>query len=79
MFTNALIELLGWCGAAAILAAYALNGFGFFHSQSLPYLLLNLGGSLGIIVVSFRKKAYQPAALNIVWLAIAAVGIVRAL
>ena len=36
-------------------------------------------GAIGIIIVSFKKKAYQPAALNVVWLVIAAIAIIKSL
>jgi hypothetical protein len=74
---NGLIEILGWYGAAAILAAYGLVSFEVISSDSLAYQLLNLTGALGIVSVSITKKAKQPAVLNIVWALIAAVAIVE--
>ncbi len=69
------IELIGWYGACAVLAAYGLSNFGVIPTTSMLYQLLNLTGSFGIIVVSLKKKAYQPIALNIVWMFIALVAI----
>lgn len=74
-----LLESVGWLGASAIMLAYALNSFGLLAAGHLPYLLLNLFGSAGIVAVSLKKKAFQPAALNIVWLGIAGIAILRAL
>ncbi|WKZ29625.1 MAG: hypothetical protein QY323_02745 [Patescibacteria group bacterium] len=73
------IELIGWYGAFAILLAYALASFGILETRGVPYQLLNLFGAFGIILVSIKKKAYQPAALNVVWLCIAAIALILAL
>lgn len=73
------IELIGWYGAFAVLLAYALASFGMIATKGLPYQFLNLTGSFGIIVVSFRKKAYQPIALNIIWMLIALIAILSSL
>jgi hypothetical protein len=72
-----LIELFGWYGTVAIIGAYALLSFSVISSNSLLYQILNLTGAVGIVVVSLTKKAYQPAALNIVWTLIAAVAIFK--
>lgn len=73
------IELIGWYGAFAVLLAYTLVTFGAIATKSTLYLLLNLTGSFSIIVVSFRKKAYQPIALNFVWMLIALVALLSSL
>lgn len=70
-----LIEAFGWYGVLAMLGAYALLNFGMLPYTSIWYQLLNFTAALGIIVVSVYKQAYQPAALNFAWLAIAAIGI----
>ena len=66
-----LIELFGWYGTIAIVGAYALSSFLIIKPDSLIYQLLNLTGALGIVGVSFFKKAYQPGVLNIIWSIIA--------
>lgn len=71
------IEILGWYGAAAILVAYALVSFGALSSASVWYQILNASGALGIVVVSFSKKTYQPGVLNAIWLVIALFALVR--
>lgn len=76
---NVFIELLGWYGAAAIIVAYALSSFSVIETHDAFYQFMNVTGALGIIIVSFKKKAYQPAALNIVWLVIAAIAIIKSL
>lgn len=72
-----LIELLGWYGAVAILSAYALISFSLIEPNSLWYHLLNLTGAIGLCILSFHKKAYQPATLNIIWITIALIAIVN--
>jgi hypothetical protein len=70
-----LIELLGWYGAAAILAAYVLVSFAVLQPDGLTYQLLNGTGAVGIVIVSLHKRNYQPAALNAVWAVVAVVAI----
>ncbi|MGYP001571474776 len=71
------IEIYGWYGALAIIAAYALVSFSLIQPTSLTYQTLNVTGALGIALVSFYKKAYQPGILNMVWAIIAVVAITK--
>ncbi len=64
-------EIFGWYGTFAIVLAYALVSFGIISSLSFIYQILNGTGALGIVYISFKKKAYQPGVLNIVWAVIA--------
>lgn len=68
---NKFIELFGWYGTIAIPVAYALLSFSILQPTDIAYQLLNGTGALGIVLVSFRKRAYQPGVLNIVWTLIA--------
>ena len=68
-------EIAGWYGTFAILGAYALVSFSYVSASSILYQLLNLTGALGIVVVSLRRKVYQPAVLNIFWALIALLAI----
>lgn len=70
-------ELFGWYGTIAIVGAYAMVSFGTLDSNSLTYQLLNLTGSLGIVILSAQKQAYQPAVLNAVWCVIGAIAIIN--
>jgi len=70
-------ELFGWYGTLAIVLAYALVSFGVLAPTNLWYQILNGTGALGIVYISFRKKAYQPGVLNSVWTVIAILAIVR--
>lgn len=69
---NKLIGIYGWVGVVTVFGAYLLISFGVIASRSLAYQLLNLFGSLGILIEAFSKKDYQPAILNLIW-ALAAV------
>jgi hypothetical protein len=73
------IEVIGWYGTIAIVGSYALSSFGFVKPSDLFYQILNFTGAIGIVIISFYKKAYQPGVLNLVWTVIALVAIVRAL
>jgi hypothetical protein len=79
MKSSTLTEVLGWYGVAAILAAYAAISFEWIAAQNPIYLFLNLTGSFGIAVDAFAQKNWQPVVLNIVWMIIATIGIVRAI
>ena len=57
-------------GTAAILAAYFLVSFGF-AGDLVIYQILNLTGSTALAIIGFMKKAWQPAALEVAWAAIA--------
>ena len=72
-------EIIGWYGTAVIVSAYALLSFGVLASDSSIYQLLNASGAIGIVYISFKKKAYQPGVLNIIWTIIAVVAIIRIL
>ena len=67
---NKLFETIGWVGMAMILTAYALANFHILSVDSITYQLLNIIGSLGIILVSYLRRNYQPMVLNIVWIII---------
>jgi len=71
------IELVGWYGTVSIVGAYALLSFDVFSSGNILYQLLNLTGAISIVLVSFTKKAYQPAVLNVVWSLIAILAILQ--
>ncbi|MFA6105456.1 MAG: hypothetical protein WC725_02535 [Patescibacteria group bacterium] len=75
--TKNISEIIGWYGTAAILLAYALLSFGVLSSNNIFYQLLNITGALGLVIISFRKKTYQPGILNIIWSIIAAIAIIK--
>ena len=64
------VEIVGWLGAALILAAYALLSMGKLHGRSAIYQWMNVVGSFGFVVNSGSNGAYPSAALNVVWMGI---------
>ena len=76
---NLLVEIVGWYGAIALIGAYALVSFALVEPAGIPYQLLNVTGSVGIVVVSLHKRNYQPMTLNIFWAGIAVVSLMRLL
>ncbi len=70
-------EAAGWIGVLAILLAYALISFQIVNAESVWYHGLNLVGGVGIIVDAVADKNYQPAVLNVVWIAIAMYALTR--
>lgn len=79
MLSKSARDVGGWCGVVAILLAYALNVFGAISSTGYLFLLLNFVGSAGIIAVAWPRRDFQPLALNLVWLFVAAIGLLRLL
>lgn len=77
--TQNFIEWFGWYGMAAIVLSYALVSFSLLEATSIWYQLLNVTGALGIVVISYRKRAYQPAVLNVIWVLIALAAIANIL
>jgi hypothetical protein len=73
------IEIFGWYGTVAIISAYALISFSILQSTDIIYQILNGTGALGIVLVSFYRKAYQPGILNIIWAIIAIIAIANIL
>ncbi len=71
------IDIFGWLGSAAVVAAYALISLNKLNARSRVYQLLNLTGSLGLIANTAYYRAYPSTFVNIVWLLIAAVALIR--
>lgn len=79
MNKNIFEEIIGWYGTIAIVLAYALLSFNIISSNMLIYQILNGTGALGIVLISLKKKAYQPGVLNIIWVVIAVIAIINIL
>jgi len=72
-----LIEIVGWYGAAATIAAYFFVSFSILSPANLWYQGMNLTGALGITIETWAKRDYQPFWLNLIWAVIAAAAIVN--
>lgn len=68
---------IGWIGALLILGAYFAVSGGFLLPTDFLYQMMNLVGSLGIIIVALQRKDYQPLVLNIIWVCIASFALLQ--
>ncbi|CAN5348054.1 hypothetical protein BH09BAC3_BH09BAC3_08430 [soil metagenome] len=71
------MEILGWAGAAAVIAAYGLNSYQKIKSDSIIFQLLNLVGGLFLIVYTIYLEAFASTFINIVWVIIAVSAIAK--
>ena len=74
-----LVDVIGWLGAASLLAAYALVSTKKLEGNSIGYQLLNLAGGLFLVINSSYYGAYPSVAVNVVWIGIAVFAIAGAL
>jgi paired small multidrug resistance pump len=70
-------ELIGWIGVLLILLAYSMVMLEIIAPENILYGLINFVGALGIIVSSYYKRDFQPVLLNIAWLIVAGIGIIK--
>ena len=77
MTSASYIDIFGWIGSAAVVTAYALISLNKLNSKSRVYQLLNLVGSVCLVVNTAYYRAYPSTFVNIVWLVIAASALVR--
>ena len=73
-----LVNVIGWAGSVAVLAAYLLVSLNRLKGDSVPYQLLNLFGSVFLMTNTIYMGAYPSSFVNLVWLFIAIFAIVRA-
>ena len=71
------MEVVGWIGALLILAAYGLLSAGKLDARSPSYQWLNVVGAVGFILNSGWNGAWPSAALNVIWVGIGAVALVK--
>jgi hypothetical protein len=72
-----LIEVIGWIGSIEVLVAYGLNSYQKIKSDSLLFGVLNLTGGIFLIIYTIYKEAFASAFINVVWVLIAAIAIVK--
>ena len=71
------IEVVGWAGASLILLAYLLLSAGKLTGQSITYQAMNVVGAAGFIANGWWHGAIPSAVLNVVWMLIGGVALVR--
>lgn len=74
-----IVSAIGWLGALALLSAYSLLTVQRITVRSRAYVLLNVVGSLALVVNGSAHSAWPSVVLNVVWLVIAAAGALAAL
>jgi hypothetical protein len=74
-----LVDGLGWVGAAAVVAPYALVSIGRLSGTSLAFAILNVFGGVLLLLNTWYHEAYPSAVVNVVWTAIGVFAIARAL
>jgi hypothetical protein len=72
-----LVEVAGWAGASLILGAYLLLSMQKVTGQSKLYQGMNIVGAAGFIVNGFWHGAIPSAVLNVVWMLIGVVTLMR--
>lgn len=60
------LDVVGWLGSAAIVGAYFGSSHGHLE-QGVAYHLLNLLGAIGVGLVCWRRRDWQPLSLEVVW------------
>ena len=60
-----------------VVVAYGLNSYQKMRSDSMVFYTMNLTGGFALIVYTIYKAAYASAFINVVWVIIALVAIVR--
>ncbi|MEM1125108.1 MAG: hypothetical protein AAGI71_00535 [Bacteroidota bacterium] len=68
-------DIIGWIGAALILLAYGLLTAERTDARSVFYQVLNVFGSIGLIINALYYGALPSFGLNVVWVGIAFYGL----
>jgi len=77
MTLGLLMEVVGWIGAILILAGYALLTAEKVTSKSVSYQAMNVVGATGFIANGVWNGAWPSAVLNIIWVGIGVVALIR--
>ena len=73
---NKSLEIIGWIGTLLILVSYSLLAMGVIGNVPLYHWLV-LAGSIGVAAISYRKKAWQPFVLNVIFAVLACIALIR--
>ena len=76
---NSAAEIFGWVGTVSLLSSYGLLSFDLIPGDSLLYHSLYLLGAAGLAVVTYRHRAFQSFTVNVVFVILAMIAIVRLL
>ena len=71
------VEIAGWIGAGLILLGYLLVTTGRLTGQSRLFQWMNLVGAAGFVINGWWHGAIPSTALNVIWMGIALVALIR--
>lgn len=71
------IDSIGWLGSIFVVAAYFSVSYDRFRMSPFVYQLLNAAGSLCLIINTVYYRAYPSASVNVIWLFIALIALIR--
>jgi len=72
-----LIETFGWFGVVCVLLAYSLLSFSIVNNKSALYIALNVVGGMLLMIQSYVKRDYEPVVINIVWIMLSLIALLR--
>lgn len=67
-----MIDVLGWSGSLLLITAYYRNSRELIDAQSVSYQLMNVVGSILLVINTIYYGAYPSSAVNIIWVFIGA-------
>ena len=73
------VETLGWLASILIVGSYALNLWGKIEANSKIYVWANIIGGLFFVVNTYFHQAYPSMVVNIIWVIIAVVLLIKPL
>lgn len=79
MDVRLVVDLIGWTGALALLTAYALVSTKRVEGDARSYQLLNAFGGAFLIVNTLYYGSYPSSLVNLVWVTIAMLTMVKPL
>jgi hypothetical protein len=71
------VEIAGWVGAGLLILAYALASWERIAPRSLAYQLLNLAGSVLVLLNSACNHAIPSVAVNLFWMLVGLGAVIR--
>ncbi|MBV6644082.1 MAG: hypothetical protein KI790_01455 [Cyclobacteriaceae bacterium] len=77
MTEKLLVDMVGWVGSIEVVLAYALNSSQKLNAKSIWYQFLNLTGALFLIINTYYYQAYPSTFINLVWVVIAILALIR--
>lgn len=77
MTATFLMDIIGWIGAALVLSAFFLVSTRRLIGDSRRFQWLNLIGGVGLLTNTIYYRAYPSSLVNVVWILIAGVTLIR--